>query len=970
MAETFKINHMKQLGAEDVLELLDKLLQKKGVTEVTVVEKNCIVGKQVSAFSSLSLLFVIFEERLGGLTDEAVSNLSERINQMIEKYASTGIHIVSNNPISNGFIKKLNAQCKGLELVYIDRDELIKSIDDVFPDYWRHDDMNLLSYEDEFQKMVEEDTNLRKFSFSEDKYKQKLNFFIEPHLSQRYEDNKTGTLVRKRISVDGLLQSPDSLIIDGMNGSGKSTVLKRIGVRLIEENGQRSEGKKSIPVFVNSQEIFKADFQIGSLLLEKVQLLVGEGTIRELSDKYKIHLLIDSIDEFDETQQLSIVTTLEDLSKKYKAKYYIATRNAEALTLAPTKQLPIYNISRFNLEQIKNFLTSFFSNDEEKTSTLLNALRENRIIERLPITPLTLSLITILFEEKDLEIPATISDIYDNFNALIVGQAVVSSKIELIDVSFKERILSVYALHLLKRANHEPLKEDEFIQFFVKYFEEKSYTIKGGTIEDALRYLVHNTGIIFLKDKQFVQFCHNSYMEYYAAREIFNHSRGEEDKLVENFFDANWQNAAIFYAGMSKDMPDFLRKILDTVKNANQINQYFSGILGCGYIIQALYTTDNKIRKDIVLEALKMSLSALHVLKTLATDNPELYKVYKLPIMTIINFVYFYESFNSITLAAPLKLAFDELYAQFERLPQDASFQDFAAIGYSLFELAFTLDSKRINNQKPLETLLENKKLLSDPNLLLLADFSLDFLNKTSYQELHTELRKKISKTPVHKELLELPIAKLRYTPLDTIVPYKKVRLIVEGKTDARIIAHAFTVLTGGHDPYWSIRPGGPAKGKSSSEGVRKTIENGFSLVSSDEVIIGIVDHDEAGLTEFNYLNHDFEVCEKGVYKKHKDANIYIVTLPIPGEMSNYRQHDQKLNYFAIEHYFGHSYLLDKKVAVAHELIPSIVKINDGMKDKFATAICDEINPQVFINFKELFSVIDEIVGVEVRYVL
>lgn len=31
MAETFKINHMKQLGT-DVLQLLDKLLQKKGVT--------------------------------------------------------------------------------------------------------------------------------------------------------------------------------------------------------------------------------------------------------------------------------------------------------------------------------------------------------------------------------------------------------------------------------------------------------------------------------------------------------------------------------------------------------------------------------------------------------------------------------------------------------------------------------------------------------------------------------------------------------------------------------------------------------------------------------------------------------------------------------------------------------------------------------------------------------------------------
>ena len=66
-----------------------------------------------------------------------------------------------------------------------------------------------------------------------------------------------------------------------------------------------------------------------------------------------------------------------------------------------------------------------------KANNLLSALRENKIIDKLPLTPLNLSLISILFEEKDFEIPATISDIYDNFNALIVGRAVVSSKFDL-----------------------------------------------------------------------------------------------------------------------------------------------------------------------------------------------------------------------------------------------------------------------------------------------------------------------------------------------------------------------------------------------------------------------------------------------------------------------------------------------------------------------------------------------------------
>ena len=77
-----------------------------------------------------------------------------------------------------------------------------------------------------------------------------------------------------------------------------------------------------------------------------------------------------------------------------------------------------YTIERFNNEQVKKFISNFFLGENSKTESLLDALRENRIIERLPITPLTLSLISILYEENNLEIPATIADIYDNFELL------------------------------------------------------------------------------------------------------------------------------------------------------------------------------------------------------------------------------------------------------------------------------------------------------------------------------------------------------------------------------------------------------------------------------------------------------------------------------------------------------------------------------------------------------------------------
>ena len=162
---------------------------------------------------------------------------------------------------------------------------------------------------------------------------------------------------------------------------------------------------------------------------------------------YKITILVDSLDELEEEIQRSILKELNRLSDSLGIRYIIATRNQEKLSsLNEGISFNIYSIERFNTEQIKKFVSRFFVGANKKADDLIDALKENRIIERLPITPLTLSLISILYEENNLEIPATIADIYDNFNSLIIGRSTVTSRIEFIDVSFKERILSLICI--------------------------------------------------------------------------------------------------------------------------------------------------------------------------------------------------------------------------------------------------------------------------------------------------------------------------------------------------------------------------------------------------------------------------------------------------------------------------------------------------------------------------------------------
>ena len=956
-----KIEKITGLSEEELITLLIKLLQLKGFSDVEQLDSFIVKGDQQNLLSKDHALFITFPFKLGGSVNQDISSIGENISEIQSKNAANSIFLFSKYTITKGFQNSLSHQLTHIRLNYIDRDGFISLVDEVFPEYWRHNDLNLIQYEKEFIDTIEKDSEWKKLSFPNEKYAKLLSIFIEPRLVRCYQDKKTNTPLTKGYSVAELIDFDGPVVIDGNAGSGKSTLLKRIGRLLVDQNATDPD-KKNLPVYVTALDISNANYDVKFAIQSKL-LGITEGSLAELKKEYDIQLLIDSIDEFDESQKRHIISDLDDLSKHAHIKYYIATRNADSLIPFSQCELNNFNIRRFNLEQIKLFLNAFFSGDESKASTLLDALRDNQMLERLPITPLTLSLISILFEETEFEIPATISDIYDNFNALIIGKAVVSSKIEFIDISFKERILSIYAFALLERPGHFPMTLEEFLNYFKDYFEGKSLPIKKGSLEDVLYYLIQNTGILYLKDGDKVQFSHDSYMEYYAALEIFKHKRAAEEKLVQNFFDPNWQNAAIFYAGKSKDMPEFLQKIKDHIAKGNDLNAFMSSIFGAGYLLQALYQTDNKLRRDVIIDILAISLKNLEAFKLLAANDMVLFKDYRLPILSLINFIYFYESFNSITLTEPLKMAFESKFDEFEKTKD-------VGIGYNLLELAFTLDSKRIRYQDPLEKVIYTSEIMRDPTLNILAAISVDVLGKERYKEYKDEIKRiHYSLTDVQKRLIEQPVAKLRFTALDTIRKQENVTLLVEGKTDAVILEHAYMVLTDGAFPYWRIEKAGHNNEEGSAAEVSKTLTQAYPLwkTRQESTIIGLYDHDNAGLGEFGRLNADFVETEKGI-KKHKDGSIYAVCIPVPGELENYLRPDQMFNFFEIEHYFGHDYLRSKDMLKKTD-IPGIYAIKDGPKVRFASEIKKEYDASIFKHFILLFKLIDKLTGTSVQYI-
>lgn len=185
---------------------------------------------------------------------------------------------------------------------------MIILIDEHYSDFWRHEDQNLLEYERQLLKELEEDTELRKLRFSKDKYKKKLDFFIAPYLSRCYEDKNTRTVVRKKYSFSDVVASTSSVLIQGEAGCGKSTLLKKIAKGLIEDNSGIKVGKKNLPLYITGQELIDGADDIKSLIQNKLTIILGEAPLLEIKDKYFIHILIDSMDELDELQAKVVST--------------------------------------------------------------------------------------------------------------------------------------------------------------------------------------------------------------------------------------------------------------------------------------------------------------------------------------------------------------------------------------------------------------------------------------------------------------------------------------------------------------------------------------------------------------------------------------------------------------------------------------------------------------------------------------
>lgn len=727
MERITKVEALQNIGKEaDVHELLFDLLPKMGYDDVTLTHERGSLpenGKDIvaSKFDNEEnkkewYAFVVKKGDVRG-TSQGVQEIRAQVidcfdyswNSIVKgkNIKINKVKVVINGKYTGGALMKIldDNSLGNPNISFWSSNELVEYIDRFYPRYWLKGSKAYKHYVEVFLEKNKEDDITKSIGIKNTKVKNLIDLVIKPRLLELVI-NDEGDFRRKAFELENVSRIEESSLIVGESGSGKSTFFKQLAADIIHENSLRND-YEYYPFILKFSDFASCDFDVEKVLTKYLMSADFKGVeidIESILEKKNYVLFIDALDELGtlENKENSLLAIQQFRLANPNIKIYCSSRPGDSL-LASCQKLNFryLEISNVTSQQAEQYISKYFSGEQVKCKRLLKSLRDSQILDKLPKTPLTLALIAAIFDESEIEIPATISDLYKNFVDLLLNKSLQDSTLDLLKIGIHRSVLAYFAEYMhINRRKQMPRKE---LRSLLNDFAKERG--QNYDIDNLLSDLIDNIGLLLENDRGEIEFKHFSFQEYFTAYQLYNHNINGKSNFVNNFNDIWWQNVAIFFAGMTKDSPELIDEILTNSK-PNNFREYLINLSGIGFLLQALYNTPIASRILGVERNLENAAKAADFLLT-TTDTE--YDVLKIMFNTQYGVYkmmsHWYElHHSSITLKSPLEQEFKRISTLIK--DKDTSAENRIKFEYAAYLLASTLSDIDDYNVNFLQELL------------------------------------------------------------------------------------------------------------------------------------------------------------------------------------------------------------------------------------------------------------------------
>jgi predicted NACHT family NTPase len=407
--------------------------------------------------------------------------------------------------------------------------------------------------------------------------------------------------IQERVMGLKVVDEIQKLVVLGKPGAGKTTFMKYLAMSCL---GNRFHGEL-VPIFVtlkayaeergqpSLENYILTEFQKRDVVVDVVKRLLREG---------RTLILLDGLDEVKLEDDRRVKQDIDRFSRDWLKNRFAITCRIAAREYQFEKFTEV-EVADFDDGQIETFVNNWFrERDESKAERLLERLKGNEPVKELAKSPLLLTLLCLVFGERN-DFPPKRSELYKEGLEVLMKKWDAKRNIERemlykhLSPKNKEDLLGQIAFNTFVNGEYFFRQEDlqRQIKDYICNLPEASTDpdVLRLDSEVVLKAIEHHHGLLVERARNIYSFSHLTFQEYFAAREI------ERDRQLETLMlhlaEPQWKEVFLLTSEMLRQAEVFLRmmkaKIDEMVAGSEKLQTFLTWAEQKADSVQSKYQT-------------------------------------------------------------------------------------------------------------------------------------------------------------------------------------------------------------------------------------------------------------------------------------------------------------------------------------------------------------------------------------------
>ncbi|MDO9181421.1 MAG: hypothetical protein Q7U04_03390, partial [Bacteriovorax sp.] len=476
---------------------------------------------------------------------------------------------------------------------FITQDILIELLNKFYPTIFEYNLPTLAQYLQNLSGSI-----IKRTTLDEDS---KLINFLNLKCYRNIESLETKKLKHEDADILSLIKVNSNVWLQGGTGSGKTYAVYQAIQKALAQITKKNKAKEIhndneilIPLYVRS-------YLLENITVENIESLIREvlknGNLKVTDDLVNYLLnsnLLFVIDEFEKNPNVTKINSVVRIIKAHNPSnsVFLLSRQMEDSSFDFDLPFTVWRLKDINLSYAVKTVEQSIPSENGFQKAKLKELIQNGVLDRMPRTPLALNILKFVFADNIQNTPNNICEFFDLFFQIVLGRW--EKKRDTLNLFDYNQVSSFFKSAAFKMVEENKITIEVEELFPIAQRVIDSVNDKVTTPQMFIKKISELGDIITIQNGCF-EFVHRTYLEFLAGS-YYSMYRWNNDFVLENIVELNWEDTLIFASGFKK-MDDELLKSVRKIPSITTRHKFLK-MKNISLLMQALYQSDIMSRKD------------------------------------------------------------------------------------------------------------------------------------------------------------------------------------------------------------------------------------------------------------------------------------------------------------------------------------------------------------------------------------